>query len=165
MTLANILVMHLFPSPADICMALLQSLFVLFPSIMANSTASSNFSFQSINFGNNLIEIGALTTLIGSTIAETLVLGDRGSAGLIWSTISTFGASSIIKACISGASSGWLRVLLGLRNKASDVAIGLDLQLAHDSRGAIRARSTFDVPLGVSCDSKVRWGLLVRVRK
>ena len=134
---------------------------------MANSTTDtipSGFTFQSINFGNNLIEIGALTTLIGSTIAETLVLGDRGSAGLVWGTISTFGASSIIKACISGASPGWLRALLGLRGKASDIAMGLDLELARDSRGAVRVRSTFDAPLGISCDSKVGT-ILVLVQK
>ena len=125
---------------------------------MANSTTSaisSGFTFQSVNFGNNLIEIGALTTLIGSTIAETLVLGDRGSAGLVWGTMSTFGASSIIKACISGVSPGWLRALLGLRNKASDVALGLDLELARESRSATRVRNTLDAPLGISCDSKV----------
>ena len=119
---------------------------------MANSITNTISSGIAFNFGNNLIEIGALTTLVGSTIAETLVLGDRGSAGLVWGT---FRASSIIKACISGASSGWLRALLGLRNKASDVAMGLDLDLARDSRGAIKMRSNCDVPLGVSCDSKV----------
>jgi len=135
--------------------------------LMAKSTTntvSGGFAFQSINFGNNLIEIGALTTLIGSTIAETLVLGDRGAAGLVCGAISTFGASSIIKACISGASPGWLRALLGLRNNASDVAIGLELELARDSRGVMRVRSIFDVALGVSCDSKVGTAL-VRVRK
>ena len=144
--------------------AVILDLFPLFPRIMANSTTNTISSGFAFNFGSNLIKIGALTALIGPNIAETLVLGDRGSVGLVWGTISTFGASSIIKACISGASSGWLRALLGLRDKASDVAIGLDLELARDSRGASKVRSTFDVPLGVSCDSKVGT-VLVRVRK
>ena len=135
---------------------------LLFPSIMASSTIDT----ISCAFGNKFVEflIGAFTILIGSSLAETLVLGDRGSAGLVWGTIGTFGAGSIIKACINGASPGWLRVLLGLRDRASDEAIGLDLELARDSRSAIRARSTFDAPLGISCDSKVGI-MLVLVRK
>ena len=121
------------------------------------NTISSGFAFQSINFGNNLIEIGALMTLmglIGSIIAETLVLGDRGSAGLVWGTIGTFEAGSIIKACISGAIPGWLQALLELRNKASDLAIGFGLELARDSR----------VQLEQGVPSMRRWAYLATQR-
>ncbi len=117
------------------------------PQTMANTT--------DIILGNNLIEIAALTTLFGSNIVETLVLGERGSAGLVWGITSAFGAPSVIKACISGASSGWLRSLLGLRTIASDQAIGLDLKLSPKSNREIKVRRTFnDVPLGVSCDAE-----------
>jgi hypothetical protein len=120
-----------------------------------NTTQGDGSNFYSVYFGNNLIEIGALTTLIGSTIAENLILGERGPAGLVWAANSAFGAPSVIKACISGASSGWLRALLGLRNAASDKAVGLDLELAQNSKGAMRVRRTLDLPLGVSCNADI----------
>jgi hypothetical protein len=125
------------------------------PSTMSNSTSatSGNLGIQSITFENSLIPVGALTTLIGSDIAETLALGERGSAGLVWSVTSAFGAPSVIKACINGAGPGWLRSLLGMRSIASDRAIGL--KLALKSSWAIRVRRTFNnAPLGVSCDAK-----------
>ena len=119
------------------------------------SATSDDLGIHSITFGNSLIPVGALTTLIGSDIAEMLALGERGSAGLVWSVASAFGAPSVIKACISGASPGWLRSLLGFRSIASDRAIGLDLNLALKSSWAIKVRRTFNnVPLGVSCDAK-----------
>ncbi|KAI0293864.1 hypothetical protein B0F90DRAFT_1821759 [Multifurca ochricompacta] len=123
---------------------------------MPNSTSvtSDDLGIQSINLGNDLVPFTALTTLIGSDIAEKLALGERGPAGLVWSIASVFGAPSVIKAFISGASPGWLRSLLGLRSIASDRAVGLDLKLARKSRQAIKVRRTFDhQPLGVSCDA------------
>src|SRR6266576_5228283 len=100
---------------------------------MSTSATTDNLGLHSIAFGNSLIPVGALTTLIGSDIAEKLALGERGSAGLVWSVASAFGAPSVIKACISGASSGWLRSLLGVRSIASDRAIGLNLKLGKSS--------------------------------
>jgi hypothetical protein len=83
------------------------------------------------------------------------MLGERGPASVVWSVTSAFGATSVIKACISGASAGWLRSLLGLRSIASDRAVGLDLNLSRKSGWAIKVRRTFkDGPLGVSCDAK-----------
>jgi hypothetical protein len=83
------------------------------------------------------------------------MLGERGSASLVWSITSAFGATSIIKACISGASPGWLRSLLGLRSIASDRVVGLDLKLTRKSSLVIKVRRTFkNEPLGVSCDAK-----------
>ncbi|KAI0296915.1 hypothetical protein B0F90DRAFT_1669651 [Multifurca ochricompacta] len=107
---------------------------------MSNSTSvtSDDLGIQSINLGNGLVPFAALTTLIGSDIAETLALGERGPAGLVWSIASVFGAPSVIKAFISGASPGWLRSLLGLRSIASDRAVGLDLKLARKSSQAIK---------------------------
>jgi hypothetical protein len=60
--------------------------------------------FPNLNFGNGLIEIAALTTLIGSSTAGDIVLGNRGGAGLVWGSITAFGSSPVIKTCASAAS-------------------------------------------------------------
>ncbi|KDR73984.1 hypothetical protein GALMADRAFT_250714 [Galerina marginata CBS 339.88] len=120
---------------------------------MLNNTEAKNAgALISINFGNGLVEIGALTTLIGSTTAGDLVLGNRGSAGLVWGSITSFGTSSVIKACASAASPGWLRHMLGLRTPASDAAVGMSLPL-EPSKFAQSVRSSLHSPLGVSCNS------------
>ncbi|KAF8904706.1 hypothetical protein CPB84DRAFT_653203 [Gymnopilus junonius] len=114
--------------------------------------AAASF-LPTLNFGNGLIEIAALTTLIGSSTAGDLILGNRGAAGLVWGSISAFGSSSVIKACASAASPGWLRQMLGLRTPSSDKAMGMDLFLAPGKKVAKRMRGTLDDPgpLGVSC--------------
>ncbi|KAL0566052.1 hypothetical protein V5O48_015960 [Marasmius crinis-equi] len=110
-------------------------------------------AFPTINFGNGLVEIAALTTLIGSSTAGDLVLGNGGAAGLVWGSISAFGSSSVIKACASAGSPGWLRQMLGLRTAFSDRAVGMDLSLAPRNKVARRIRGTMEEsgPLGVSC--------------
>jgi len=109
-----------------------------------------------MDVANTLAVITLTTILIRENITPTLVLGNRGSAGLVWGTASVFGALSAIRACMGGASSGSVRSLLGLRSKASDAAVGLDLELARDSGRAVRVRHTLDDPLGVSvcCEAK-----------
>ncbi|KAF7317872.1 Nad kinase [Mycena kentingensis (nom. inval.)] len=87
-----------------------------------SSSGSSSFSFS-----NNLVEIGALTALVGSAAAESLALGNRGIAGLAWAGSSSFGAVSVVKACLAGAAPGWLRESLGIRSAASDDALGFEL--------------------------------------
>lgn len=107
-----------------------------------------------LNFGNGLVEIAALTTLVGSSTAGDLILGNRGAAGLVWGSITAFGTSSVIKACASAASPGWLRQMLGLRTASSDKAVGMDLSLSPGKRVARRMRGMLDSdtgPLGVSC--------------
>ncbi|KAF8904720.1 hypothetical protein CPB84DRAFT_1960707 [Gymnopilus junonius] len=124
------------------------------PSTTPTATATASTSFlSSLNFGNGLIEIAALTTLIGSSTAGDLVLGNRGAAGLVWGTISAFGTSSVIKACASAASTGWLRQMLGLRTPSSDRTVGMDLGLERKSKVAKRMRGMLDSPVGVSCFS------------
>jgi len=121
---------------------------------MNNSDSEPTTSFlQSLNFGNGLIEIAALTTLIGSSTAGDLILGNRGAAGLVWGSISAFGSSSVIKACVSAACPGWLRQMVGLRTLSSDKAMGMDLSLAPRSKMAKSMRGTMDESelLGVSC--------------
>ncbi|KAF5355309.1 hypothetical protein D9758_006019 [Tetrapyrgos nigripes] len=110
-------------------------------------------SLPTLNFGNGLIEIAALTTLIGSSTAGDLILGNRGAAGLVWGSISTFGSSTVIKACAGAACPGWVSHMLGLRTPSSDRAIGMDLSLAPRSNMAMRIRAMMGEigPLGISC--------------
>jgi hypothetical protein len=122
-----------------------------------NQTVNHNavtFNLPSFNLGNGLVELGALTTMIGSTVAEAFVLGNKGPAGLVWGTMSAFGSSSVVKACTSAASPGWFRQMIGLRTPVSDGAIGMDLPLAPDFKVVRMIRSGLKEPLGVSCNSE-----------
>ena len=106
-----------------------------------------------LNVGSGLIEIAALTALIGSATAESLTLGNKGAAGLAWAAMSTFGALSVVKACVAGATPGWLRETLGVRNDATDSAIGLSLDLnsGYRNREDI-ARKNLGEAVGVTCE-------------
>ncbi|KAJ7288887.1 hypothetical protein C8J57DRAFT_956726, partial [Mycena rebaudengoi] len=114
-----------------------------------NGTSAEPSLFSSFSLSNNLVEIGALTALIGSGVAEALVLGNRGAAGVAWAATSSFGTISVVKACISGATSGWVRETLGIRTKISDSAVGLELQ--HDSTRAVQVRRNIGEPLAIFC--------------
>jgi hypothetical protein len=81
------------------------------------------------DFSGGLVEITALTTLIGSSTAMSLVLGERGGVGLAVAAMSAFGILSIVKACIAGASPDWLRASLGVRDAISDAVLGVMLDL------------------------------------
>lgn len=119
---------------------------------MANETSRASLA-SSLNLGGGLIEIGALTALIGSTTAASLVLGNKGAAGLLWGTMSIFGALSVIRACVAAATPDWLRETLGVRNKETDAAIGLSLDL--DSK-TLQKKSRVTGALGVACKVGVR---------
>jgi hypothetical protein len=112
---------------------------------MSNTTGRLP-ALSSLNLGSGLIEIAALTALIGSTTVESLMLGNQGAAGLVWGTMSVFGALSAIKACISATTPGWLRETLGVRTKEIDAALGLSLNL--DSKGS---RSRGGGGIGLAC--------------
>ncbi|KAJ7288974.1 hypothetical protein C8J57DRAFT_1281793 [Mycena rebaudengoi] len=115
----------------------------------AKNTSSSYAgpSSSSFSLSNNLVEIGALTALVGSTVAESLVLGNRGAAGVAWAATSSFGTISVVKACFCGASSGWLRETLGIRTASCDSAVGLELP--HDSKRASKLRRNIGEPLAI----------------
>ncbi|KAE9402482.1 hypothetical protein BT96DRAFT_547364 [Gymnopus androsaceus JB14] len=119
---------------------------------MSASNSSSRFLLtnlsNNLNLGNGLIDLSALTTLIGSTAAESLVLGNRGPAGVSWSAMSAFGTLSIIRACIGAAVSGWMRETLGLRTKSCDLAVGMHLGL-DDAR---KVRDGLGSPLAIMCE-------------
>jgi hypothetical protein len=117
-------------------------------------TRSPTPSPISFNFGNGFVEVGALTTMIGSRIAAVFVLGGKGPAGLVWGTVSAFGTSSVIKACACAASPGWLRQIVGLRTPVFDGEIGMELSLSPDSKVARIARTSLESPLGISCNAE-----------
>ncbi|KAK0647077.1 hypothetical protein B0T16DRAFT_353944 [Cercophora newfieldiana] len=93
---------------------------------MDDSDDSLNLSSH---FSGGLVEIAALTTLIGSAAAEALVLGDRGGAGLAWAGMSAFGILSLAKGCLAGSAPDWLRSTLGVRDSIVDAALGMRLDI------------------------------------
>lgn len=116
-----------------------------------SNTTSTNPTLSSLNLGGGLIEVAALTALIGSTTVESLMLGNQGAAGLVWGTIGIFGAILVIKARISATTPGWLRETLGVRTKEIDAAVGLTLSL--DSTG-FRSRKRVGGAIGLACKIK-----------
>ena len=117
-----------------------------------------------VKLGSGLVEIAALTALIGSATAESLTLGNKGAPGLAWAASSTFGALSVVKACVAGATPGWLRDSLGVRNTTTDLAIGLsfDLESRYKDREDM-ARKNLGDPIGVMCEGyRVCYNLAMR---
>ena len=99
---------------------------------------SINPPANAATLGSGLVEIAALTALIGSTTADSLILGSRGAAGLPWASLSAFGSLFLIRACIAAATPSWLRDTLGVRNPNCDAAVGLSLNLKRASKGTKR---------------------------
>ncbi|KAJ7802497.1 hypothetical protein B0H14DRAFT_2892144 [Mycena olivaceomarginata] len=102
---------------------------------MSDAATDSNSPpslFSSFGFSNNLVEVSALTALVGSSVAESMVLGNRGSG-----------------VCCSAASSGWLRETLGIRTPSCDSAVGM--YLSHDSARASKLRRSIGEPIALFC--------------
>lgn len=113
------------------------------------SSEGSNFGLPSFNLGNGLVDLGPLTTLVGSSLAESLILGNRGPAGLSWGAMSAFGTLSVVKACLGGAIPSWLKVTLGLRTAELDKAIGMHLSLSRTATTQRKARFMAGSPIGI----------------
>jgi hypothetical protein len=79
------------------------------------------------NPGSGVVEIAALTALVGVSTVESLVLGDRGAAGLPWAAQSSFGVIFLIQACIAASTPDKLRDTMGVRGERADLAVGLHL--------------------------------------
>jgi hypothetical protein len=105
-------------------------------------------AFASFATGNGLIEIAALTSLIGSGTANTLALGTKGPAGLVWANITIFGMMSVVRAGLATIIPASLRDSLGVRSKEADEAIGLSLNL---NKNRLRSRSRAGLAHGVEC--------------
>jgi hypothetical protein len=122
------------------------------PPSRSNSTEpQGGLGLGSFNFGNGLIEITALTSLIGSTAADSLALGNKGPAGLVWSMMSVFGAMSVIKLFIATATPGWLRESVGVRSPKSDAVVGLSLDLNK----SFKYRGREERAIAVECENKI----------
>lgn len=127
----------------------LECLFLFFT--VAAADQSGALSFPSFNIGSGLINLAALTALIGSSTVESLVLGSRGTAGLPWAAMSSFGVISVVKASLTGLSPAWLRETLGVRSALSDSFLGMSLDLRRDWRGETRIRRQIGQAAGVLC--------------
>jgi hypothetical protein len=113
-----------------------------------NSTDSLS-AIASFNIGNGLIEIAALTSLIGSATAQKLALGNKGPAGIVWATMTIFGGMSIVKSGIATVTPAWLRDSLGVRSSETDDAIGLSMNL---DRKGIKHRVASSTAKGIECE-------------
>lgn len=100
--------------------------------VVFSFTMTSGTTFD---VGHGLIEIAALTALIGSSTAESLILGSRGAAGLPWAAISAFGSIFLAKACIAAPTPPSLRDTIGVRNNLSEASVGLSLDLNRNAKG------------------------------
>jgi hypothetical protein len=87
-----------------------------------------------LSLGNGIIEITALTALLGSSTAESLALGSRGACGLPWAALGVFGSLFLAKACISACTPAWLRDTIGVRNQSSDFSVGFSESLNRVKR-------------------------------
>ena len=79
--------------------------------------------------GGGLVEISAVTTIIGAPIAEALIHGLKAACGMAWAPMSCFGAIHVTKACLSASVPDRLRESMGLRNQFVDAAIGVMLRV------------------------------------
>lgn len=120
---------------------------------ISNSTEPSGggLGLGTFNLGNGLIEVAALTSLLGSTAAESLALGNKGPAGLVWAMMTVFGAMSVVKLFIATATPGWLRETVGARSPKSDAVVGLSLDLNR----SFKSRSRAGHAIAVECETKV----------
>ena len=117
----------------------------------ADGNATSSLALPSVSFDNGLVEVSTLTALISSSAAASLALGSRGPSGLAWAATSAFGIIAVVKACLSAATPGWLRETIGVRSSASDLAVGLPLDLGSNSHNSKRVRRTLDRPIAIQC--------------
>lgn len=121
---------------------------------MANATDSVS-GLGLFNLGNGLIEIATLTSLIGSVAAQSLAMGDKGPAGIVWSTMTIFGAMSVITLFTATATPGWLRDSVGVRSAKSDAVTGLSLDLNK----SFKYRGRGETAQAIECETYI-----VRIR-
>lgn len=105
---------------------------------------------QKFSISGGLVEIAALTALIGGATAESLALGTRGAAGLPWAALSSFGSIFLVKACVAASTPAWLRETIGVRTAGSDGAVGCAKRL--DARAKGGRMSGEPVGIMVECD-------------
>ncbi|RYP23834.1 hypothetical protein DL765_000911 [Monosporascus sp. GIB2] len=117
-------------------------------------SSGSDLASAQPTLAGGIIEIAALTALLGSSTAESLVLGSRGASGVLWASMSIFGTYAVIRSSFGAATPNWLRETLGVRNPAIDQSVGsaLDLSLRD-----IDARLKLGAAIGIQSEvRKVR---------
>ncbi|KAM5503877.1 hypothetical protein McanMca71_003862 [Microsporum canis] len=94
-----------------------------------------------LNIGGGIVEIAALTALIGATTGESLILGSRGAAGLPWAAMSLFGTPFLIRACISARTPTWLREMIGVKNAKCDTMVGMSSRIERVARSDVTQKN------------------------
>jgi hypothetical protein len=117
---------------------------------MANATDSVS-ALGILNLGNGLVEIAALTSLVGSAAAQSLALGDKGPAGLVWATMTIFGMMSIVTLFTASSTPGWLRDSVGVRGPKSDAVVGLSLDLDK----SFKCRGRGEAASAIECEIQI----------
>ncbi|EDR02016.1 uncharacterized protein LACBIDRAFT_332786 [Laccaria bicolor S238N-H82] len=134
-----------------------KAIFLKQPPAMAQEHlgSSSLFPFPTPDFGNTWVGLWVFTAFISSSVAESLILGNEGGAGVAWAAMSAFGLMNIAKTCVGAASTGWLRTVIGARSENTDVAVGLEVSSGQRGRGAMRVRRSYSErgPSGLSVDA------------
>jgi len=127
------------------------------PPSKAHLRSDSPLPFPAPNFGSAFVWLSSLTTFIGSSVAESLILGNEGGAGVAWAAMSAFGLMNIVKTCAGAASPGWMRTVIGARSENTDVALGLEVSSGQRGRGAMKVRRSYGErgPSGLSVDASV----------
>ncbi|KAF2452717.1 hypothetical protein BDY21DRAFT_358157 [Lineolata rhizophorae] len=93
---------------------------------------SSSFLFE---FGSSLVEITAMTALIETATAESLISSGRSAAGIPCAAMSSFGSIFMIRACISTSTLAWMRSTIGMQSARVDAAVWLIENLDRTERG------------------------------
>lgn len=109
-------------------------------------SSAADFGSARPTLAGGIIEIAALTTLIGASTAESLMLGSRGAAGVLWASMSVFGVVALIKAAVTAATPSGLRETLGVRSMSTDQSIGLTVSIYQKN---IHARLSLDPVVGI----------------
>ncbi|KAF9893958.1 hypothetical protein FE257_008929 [Aspergillus nanangensis] len=91
--------------------------------------------------GGSLVEISAVSTIIGAPIAEALIHGLKAACGIVWAPMSCFGVIHVVKACLAASAPDFMRESMGLRNQFVDDAIGVVLPINRFKQ----ARSRMDL--------------------
>lgn len=105
--------------------------------------------------GGNLVEISAVSTIIGAPIAEALIHGLKAACGIVWAPMSCFGQIHVIKACLSASVPDYLRESMGLRNQFVDNALGVLLPVNRFRRA--RSRIDFGDAGAIEVVPRRRW--------
>lgn len=105
--------------------------------------------------GGGLVEISAVSTIIGAPIAEALTHGLKAACGMVWGPMSCFGVIHVTKACLSASVPDLIRESMGLRNQFVDNAIGVMFDV--DRFKQARSRTDLGDALAIEVTPRRKW--------